>query len=579
MKAPSDSPSSLLDRFFNLIESASASDKLLLRIAIFVVIASGIWLALSFNTQLSEDTPTKGGTFVEGVVGTPRYINPALAITRADQDLTSLVYSGLVKINPSGELINDIAENITVSKDGLTYNISLRKDVTFHDNTSLTADDVVYTIQLIQDPDLKSPLRGNWTDVTMEKINDFELNIILEEPYTPFIENFTLGIMPAHAWAELPIEQLPFSNLNSEPIGSGPFMVTDSSLDASGLINHYTLSAFEGHSSNPRISTIEFNFYQNEDLLLSAIQKEEIDTTAYIPPSRILEVPGQNYRLIEESLPRTFGVFFNQNRSVALRDASVREALSLSLNREEIVDESFFGYGVPIDTPTTFPNTELESDEVTDNVSSTTNQDKAVETLKEGGWSKNSLGLWEKEIDKQTVTLRVVLRTSNTPLFESLSSIISKQWTALGVEVITEQFEQTGLVQSVIRPRDFEALLFGHDITRSHDLYPVWHSSQKDDPGLNISQYANIAVDDLLTEARSEQTEALRIEKLVEASKIIKDERPAVFIAQPTLSYVVSNDIVTSEMHNLGRSSDRFSNIAQWHTESEHLWPVFRNDM
>ena len=192
---------------------------------------------------------------------------------------------------------------------------------------------------------------------------------------------------------------------------------------------------------------------------------------------------------------------------------------------------------------------------------------------------QNTSGLWEKKIDKETVILRVTLRTSNATLFDTLSSLIADQWKALGVEVVTEQFEQTGLVQSVIRPRDFEALLFGHDVSRSYDLYPVWHSSQQDDPGLNVAQYANVSVDDLLEEARVMQDTEERQATLKKASLIITREMPAVFITQPTLTYIVNKNITIAEMYNVGRPSDRFSNIADWHTESEALWPIFRKDI
>ncbi|MCB9815615.1 hypothetical protein H6785_03510, partial [Candidatus Nomurabacteria bacterium] len=171
MKSPNESSSSLFDRFLHLIESTSASDRLILRIAFFAVVTTGIWFTFSLNDQHLENTPTYGGSFTEGILGTPRYINPVLAITRADQDVVALVYSGLLKINPEGELVNDIAESINISEDGLTYNIVLRDDVEFHDGEKLTAEDVSYTFRLIQDPDLKSPLRGNWTDVTIEDIN------------------------------------------------------------------------------------------------------------------------------------------------------------------------------------------------------------------------------------------------------------------------------------------------------------------------------------------------------------------------------------------------------------------------
>lgn len=579
MKPSPDSSLTLLDRFIHLIESVPGSDRLLLRVAILMVFATGLWLAFAFNSQYSEETPTSGGTIVEGIIGTPRFVNPALAITRADQDVTALVYSGLMKINADGTLGNDIADSVTVSEDGLTYTIVFRRDISFHDGTPLTARDFVYTIQLIQNPDLKSPLRGNWTDVTIEEVGEYEIKVALEEAYAPFIENFTIGIMPAHSWSSLPIEQLPFSQLNTEPIGSGPFAVTDAGRDTSGLINHYTLSAYRENVAKPKIDTVELKFYPNEESLIVAVQERELDATAYVPPANITDVLNENYRLLEEALPRTFGVFFNQNKSPVLRDISARQALTAALDRDVLIQEAFYGYGVPITGPTVFTQAELESENGTSSTASSSPAELATEILIDGGWLQNNIGLWEKQIDEDTVTLSLTLRTSNTPLFNSLSSLIAEQWEAIGVEITTEQFEQAGLVQSVIRPRDFQALLFGHDISRSYDLYPVWHSSQQDDPGLNIAQYANVSVDALLESARSDQSETSRMETMKEASLIIVAEQPAIFIAQPTVTYIVSQDIIVTEMENLGRPADRFSNIADWHTESDSLWPFFRNDM
>lgn len=578
MKPSSEPSPSLFDRLLGLIESVPGSDRLLLRIVFFAVVATAIWFTFSLNQQYSKITPTRGGSFTEGIIGTPRFINPVLALTRADQDVTALVYSGLMKINTEGTLINDIAESITLSDDGLTYNIILRQDIKFHDGTPLTVRDVIYTLQLIQDPDLKSPLRGNWTDITLEEINEYELNVVLEEAYAPFIENFTVGIMPAHLWSSLPIDQLPFSQLNTEPVGSGPFSIMSARRDPSGLINHYTLSAFRENYTDPKINTIELAFYQNEEALLVALDEKKVDATAYLSPERIAEVTKKDYQLIEEPLPRSFGIFFNQNRDAALRDPAVREALTVSLNRDALIENALYGHGVPISGPTAILQDKIESTDNIDSTATNTAAKQAINILEKAGWVKSSIGLWEKKIDKEQVTLSITLRTSNAPLFEELVKSIAGQWKAIGVEVTTEQFEQTGLVQSVIRPRDFEALLFGLDMSRSYDLYPFWHSSQQNDPGLNIAQYANVQVDELLATARIEQSEPKRLEALSKASAIITKERPAIFLFQPTLTYVVSSNITLSEMNSVGRPADRFSNIDEWHTESDSLWPLFRND-
>lgn len=571
--------SSLLDRFLNLIEGIPSSDRLIVRLAFFTVIATAIWLIFAINQYYAEVTPTRGGVIIEGVVGTPRFVNPALAQTRADQDVTMLVYSGLMKIAPDGTLVNNLAENIEVSSDGLTYHITLRKNIVFHDGTPLTARDVAFTIHLIQDPDLKSPLRGNWTNVTVEEVNEYELNIILDEPYAPFIENFTVGIMPAHIWSNLPIEQLPFSQLNTEPIGSGPFKVAAAKRDASGIINHYTLTANYENGYDPKIDSIRLNFFPNEEQLLIALKEKTITATAYVSPEHLSAVSEEGYNLIEEPLPRTFGIFFNQNRSAALRDPAVRQALTAALDRDVLINTSLYGHGVPTSAPTTFTAPELKSDDSIVGSTTKTRAVQAIAILESNGWTKNNIGFWEKKIDKENVTLSLTLKTSNTPLFESLIGSIVEQWEAIGVEVVTEQFEQTGLVQSVIRPRDFEALLFGLDMSRSYDLYPFWHSSQQDDPGLNIAQYTNVEVDKLLEKARTEQYEPARVEALQSASAIIMNEHPAIFLFQPTFTYVIDPNMTITDMKNLSRPTDRFSNVTLWHTESDSLWPILRDDM
>lgn len=570
---------SLLDRFLNLIEGIPHSDRFIVRIAIFSVIACIIWLAIAINQHYSEVTPTRGGVVVEGIVGTPRFVNPALAQTRADQDVTMLVYSGLMKIAPDGTLVNDLAESIEISNDGLTYHITLRKNNTFHDGTPLTARDVTYTIRLIQDPDLKSPLRGNWANVTIEEVNEYELNIILEEAHAPFIENFTVGIMPAHIWNTLPVEQIPFSQLNTEPIGSGPFKVTAAKRDASGIINHYTLTAETSNGRSPKIDAIWLDFFSNEEQLLSALKENTITATAYVSPEHLAAVQKDGFTLIEEPLPRTFGIFFNQNRSAALRDPAVRKALTVALDRKILIDTTLYGHGVPTLTPTTFITPALEFEDSIASSTEPTNAAQAIAILEDNGWTKNNLGLWEKMIDKEAVTLSITLKTSNTPLFESLIHSIVEQWEAMGVEVVTEQFEQSDLVQSVIRPRDFEALLFGLDMSRSYDLYPFWHSSQQNDPGLNVSQYTNVEVDKLLEKARIEQYGPTRLEALQSASGIIVNEQPAIFLFQPTFTYIISPTMTIVDMKNLGRPTDRFSNATEWHTQSDSLWPIFRGEM
>ena len=553
------------------IERKPASDRLILRALFFAIIASLIWGVLTINEQYLASTPVAGGTLVEGVVGIPRFVNPVLAVTRADLDMTALLYRGLMKINPDGTLVPDIAESVTVSDDGRTYNIIVKRDVRFHDDTPLTARDVAFTIGLIQNPDLKSPLRGNWAGVTLEEISEYEINIVLDEPYTPFIENFTIGIIPRHIWSELPIEQVPFSQRNTEPVGSGNFMIKRVVRNEAGLIERYELE--RAHAS-VRLEHLTVQFYQNETELSEDFKAGNVMSTANLPLEDLAAIGSSSeYRLVTEPLPRIFGIFFNQNKSLALRDAAVRDALDTMIDREVIVRDALLGYGVPTTSPIP-PTTATVHSSSTGDASS--RLALASEKLTKAGWQKNQNNAWEKRIDGNAVVLAVTLRTANAALFERTTSAVAASWRELGVQVEIEQYEQSDLLQAVIRPRDFEALLFGIDMNRTVDLYPFWHSSQREDPGLNIAQYANIEVDALLANTRTSTDRAKRDTDALTAMNIIMNEKPALFLFVPTLTYVVRRDVTTTDMQSISRPQERFMNISDWHVAREERWPMFR---
>lgn len=168
--------------------------------------------------DFSVDVPASGGTLVEGVVGYPRYINPALYVTDAGKDLTGLIYSGLLKANPDGTLSGDLAKSWNVSADGLTYTVYIKDNTYFQDGTPVTADDVQFTINKILDPELKSPEEANWDGVTVNVLNSKEIEFVLKKPYTPFIQNLTLGILPMHIWKDVSSDAFPLANTTSNQL-------------------------------------------------------------------------------------------------------------------------------------------------------------------------------------------------------------------------------------------------------------------------------------------------------------------------------------------------------------------------
>ncbi len=569
---------SLLSRYFAFLERRSIGDRFIFHIVLATFVTTLLWSLFVVNQQYLRETPVPGGMLVEGVVGTPRFVNPVLAVTRADQDMVSLVYDGLMKIDPSGNLVPELAESVTVSDDGRMYTITLKRDIFFHNGNPLTARDVLFTIGLIQNPELKSPLRGNWDGVTATEVSEYELTLTLGEPYAPFIENLTVGILPRGVWDALPIEQLPFSQYNTEPIGTGSFAIEEVMRDEAGLINAYILTAAPYGSQQPNISKVMLRFYQNEAALVEALTQGEIDGSPSLSPESLATLDTSEYTVTEHALPRTFGVFFNQNRSAALLDPAVREALEMMIDRTALTERVTAGHSIPTATPVPPGFLTVESTSTAKEASQSLEERvaSASSLLSQAGWTRGDNDLWQKTVDEETVTLSLTISTSNTPLFDATATVVTEWWQALGVEVSVDQYEQTDLVQAIIRPRNYQVLLFGSDVGRALDLYPFWHSSQKDDPGLNITQYTNIEADTYLKTIRTAKTAPERDQAIVALTGLIAEERPAIFLFTPTFTYLLSPDVTHGAMNRLGSPSDRFANIDEWYTSKERLWPIFQ---
>jgi len=535
-----------------------------------------VWFGISLSERYLVETSGQGGVLTEGVLGTPRFINPVLAVTRADKDMSALIYSGLMQLGPDGTLVPDIAKSLTVSDDGLVYNVIFRDDVTFHDGAALTSDDVAYTISQIQNPSLNSPLRASWDGVSVEVINEHELNFVLSAAYAPFIENLTVGILPHYIWKEASTEEFPFSQFNSEPTGSGPYAITKVLRDQSGIPESYVLTAYKDfYGTDPKIDTLNVLFFTNESKIVTAFNEKTIDSVAGLSPEAIgaLALNDGEHTVITATLPRTFAVFFNQNKSTALRDSTARKALDAAIDRDELVSTILAGYGTPITTPIP-PGFGIDLEE--ENAPKTDSLEDAREMLRAGGWNINqSTGILEKKVDGGVVPLSISIATANTPVFTATAGYIEQKWRALGVDVTVKQFEQSDLTQAVIRPRNYEALLFGTALGRPLDFYSFWHSSQRSDPGLNVALYANITTDSILTKARTDTDLDARKDALIRFMAEIEKETPAVFLYSPVFTYVLPSHITGTNFTGLAELQERFANIENWYIDADTVWPLF----
>lgn len=556
-----------------VVESFSTTEKIIFYILAIVFITSGLTLLYKVNKMFLVEVPEYGGTLTEGIVGSPRFINPVLATSDADRDLTALVYSGLLKQTSSGEIIPDLATGYTVSPDGLTYTVTIKENAYFQDNTRLTADDVVFTIEKIQDTNLKSPRSGNWNGVRVQKIDDLNLTFTLKLPYPTFPQNLTIGILPRHIWKNISIEEFPFSQFNVKPIGSGPYRVDSQNYSGSGLPNQYILKSFNKYTlGKPYINNIVIKSYPTERDLIDAFKNRDVESIHGISPKQLVNIDVSKNKVILTPLPRIFGVFFNQNVAPVLLNKEVRYALDLATDKKEIVDKILGGYGKIIDSPII-----NEERALSDETSSEDRVAKAKALLEKNGWKLNDGGIYFKKEKKTTTTLSFSISTGDAPELKETALLLQKQWQKIGARVEVKIFEIGDLNQDIIKPRKYDSLLFGEVIGKDFDLYPFWHSSQRTSPGLNIAMYANVKTDKILENIRKTADKNKVSDMLQDFRKELINDRPAVFTYSPYFIYIVPDKVKGVEIGTLTYPGERFNDVNKWYIETNSIWKIFNN--
>ncbi len=539
---------------------------------LFLVILISIGLLVyNIYTNKTEIAPQIGGDYKEGILGQPRFINPILAQTNdADRDLTKLVYSSLFKYDNQSNLIPDLVDEYSIEEDNVTYNIFLKKNVVWHDGEPLTANDVIFTIKTIQDSEYRSPLKNNWQGVQVEKIDEFSIRIKLNNVYAPFLHNLTIGILPKHLWAGISAANFPLAQYNLKPVGSGPYQFKEFSKNDDGQIESMEFIRNENYyfPNKPYIEKITIRFYNNQDNLIKAYRKRKIDGLSFLSPANESKLKN-NLNVFRINLPIYYAVFFNQTKSKPLSDKTVRLALAYATNKNEIIEKVLANQGQTVDSPL-----------LPDWLGHTTSAkiydfalDHAQNILEAADWKDNDGdNIREKTINDEETKLEFTLLATNWPELKQTAEILKEQWEKIGARVNLEIISATDIQQDNIRPRQYQALLFGEVLNADPDPFAFWHSTQKKDPGLNLALYQNKDIDKLLEEARQIIDPEKRAEKYAEFQKQLIEDVPAIFLYSPTYLYPVNKKVQGIDIEKLAQPSYRFSQIENWFIKTDRIW-------
>jgi peptide/nickel transport system substrate-binding protein len=555
----------VLERIEAQVRAFSPGDRLLFYILSGLVAIASLSSLYVLEQSFLVQVPSYGGVLVEGEVGNPQFINPLLAISDADNDLSALTYAGLMGLSGTGTFVPVLAQSYTISPDGKTYTFVLRKDAKFSDGTPVTAADVVFTVQEAQDPSLKSPEYADWSGVSAVAVDPQTVRFTLAKPYAPFLGLTTLGILPSHLWENISEAQFPFSNLETMPVGAGPFKITSISRDASGLIQSISLAENPYYVfGRPYLDGMRFKFYSGIEDLTTALTNGSVESAYGVSSQGALTAP----------YARVFGVFWNPSENPVYARVEVRKALSLALDRSAIITNVLGGYATAIMGPVP-PGGSVKQTPIPDDTNPIT---AAAQVLTAAGWTYDgNARQWTNVSTKQTIST-ITIRTSNVAELKNVASAVKDAWEQLGISVDIELYEPGDLSQNVIRPRKYDALLYGEVIGRDQDLYAFWDSQEQNDPGLNIALYANKTVDALLEEARGSSDQNLRMTDLQKIEDDIAADYPAAFIYAPDFTYATPKDLHGVQLPQIVTPADRFATVVSWYRATDSVWPFFASE-
>lgn len=516
--------------------------------------------------QVSQVQPVSGGSYIEALIGNFGRLNPVLDYyNQPDRDIDRLIYSSLIKFDDRGQPYGDLAESWAFSQDGTVYNFSIRPNAVWHDGKPVTSDDVIFTVDFLQNEGIPIPdeLREYWSQVEVHKLDDRTLQFRLPEPYAPFLDHLTFGILPKHLLEGLSPSELVNADFNLNPIGSGPFRFEEL-LSENGQIKGVVLSAFEDYyGEKPFIDQVGFRYFADTQAALAAYQNGDVQGISQITPevlSQALKIPNLN--LYTGRLPELTLVYFNLDNEATpfFQDASIRRALLMGLNRQRMIDKLFNGQAMIADGPI-FPgswayyegNERIEYD-----------PEKALAVIKEAGYTIPANG--EPIREKDGVALSFELVHPDTPQHTSLAEAIREDWAKLGVNVDLKPLPYQELIQDYLEPRNYQAALVDLNMHRSPDPdpYPFWDQAQISD-GQNYAMWNDRQASEYLERARIINDVAERTKAYRNFQVRFTQDMPALPLFYPVYSYAVDGQVQGVSMGPLFDLSDRLSTINSWY--------------
>lgn len=517
----------------------------------------------SLNPILPQ--PASGGIYTEALIGSFGRLNPLLDLNNStDRDVDRLVFSSLFKFDSHGLPQPDLAESWGNSADGKVYNITLRANANWQDGTPVTSDDVIFTISLLRSQYSAYPddIRSLWDQVEITRLNDKNLKFTLTEPFVPFLDYLTFGVLPKHSLENVSADQLTIAPFNLAPVGSGPYKV-DHLMIENGAVTGVVLAASKSYYGQvPFIQQIVFRYYPTTAAALDAYHQGNVLGISQMAPDTLATACAEStLNCYSSRLPRLTLVLFNLKNDALpfLQDKNIRHALMLGLNRQGMVDTILQGQAIVADSPI-LPDTWAY---YTGIAHTPFDADTAGQMLKAAGYVIPVNGSVRTK-DKTALSFTLVYPDDD--LHTRLAQTIQANWAAIGVEAKIQPASYASLLKDYLTPRSYQAALVDLDFTRSYDPdpYPFWHQAEATG-GQNYSQWDNRTASEYLEEARVTADQNIRLRLYRNFQVVFSQELPALPLYYPVYTYSVDVRVQGVQLAPLYEPSDRFNNVSDWY--------------
>jgi peptide/nickel transport system substrate-binding protein len=508
-------------------------------------------LALVFRSViLAPPAPRSGGTFVEGVVGQLGSLNPLYgAATAGSNDLDALLFEPLVRVLPSGSVEGRLASHWEVSPDGRTYAFTIRPNARWSDGTAVTADDIVFTVRTVQDPQFPGTvLNQSWKDIIATAVDSNNVRFALPGHNAGFLANLELlVILPGHLLAGKPMAELASASPNLNPVGTGPFRL---------VANPFAWR-------RPWLDTMTIRSFPSQSAALDALDRGQIDGLANLTPSGAAqEQANRQVSVLTASTYQYAELLFNlKSEEPYFQDVKVRQAIAKAIDRTAIIRDVLGGQAVPDDGP--IPRSISWA---YDSAAQQPGYDPtaAGKLLDDAGWA-----LVNGIRTKGTVTLSFGLTvSSDVPPYERVAAKIADQLAQVGIVAEVRPVTTASLIHDYLNPRTFDMTLTAFDNGPDPDVYTFWHSSQSHTGGFNFSgMKKNVFIDSDLEAGRNTLDLTARAKAYMTFQEDFAKEIPAVFLYSPRYVMAISRRFHGVRIDSAVEPEERYAYISDWYYE------------